>query len=91
MLLTNSFEELCQYFRVLLEADHRANRGNLLQVDRAEAVGNIETSLSAVLNAFHSLYDAMQKNGSSASLDWYACGELKKATRIAVWAARAVA
>ena len=75
MLLTNSFEELCQALRVLLEADYRANRENLLQVDRAEAVGNIETGLSAVLNAFHSLNDAMQKNGSSG-LDWYACAEL---------------
>ena len=76
MLLTNSFDELCHALRILFEAYDRAHRGNLLQVDRAEAVGNIETGLSAVLNAFHSLYDAMEKSSTVEKLDWYACGEL---------------
>lgn len=76
MLLSNCFEELCQALRVLLEADARANRGNLLQVDRAEAVGNIETALSTVLNSFHSLYDAMGKSSEFKSFNWFEYGEL---------------
>jgi hypothetical protein len=56
-LITFAFDDLAQSLRVLLEADYHARR--LLFVDRAEAVGNIETALSSVLNAFHSLSDAI--------------------------------
>jgi len=47
-------------------------------VDRAEAVGNIETALSSVFNAFHSLYDALGKAPSrnNAAIDWYQNGPL---------------
>ena len=55
--ISDAFEDLSHALRVLLEAHLRAN-GGLLQIDRAEAVGNIEAGLSGVLNAFHSLYDA---------------------------------
>jgi hypothetical protein len=74
--VTDAFEDLSHALRVLLEADVHAHRQGLLQVDRAEAVGNIETGLAAVLNAFHSLYDAMDKEGLSNLIDWYNTAEL---------------
>lgn len=61
--ITDAFEDLSHALRILLEADDRAHRQGLLQIDRAEAVGNIDTALGAVLNAFHSLYDAQEKEG----------------------------
>lgn len=72
--ISDAFEDLSHALRVLLEAHLRANTG-LLQIDRAEAVGNIEAGLSGVLNAFHSLYDATSKH-SEISIDWYASPEL---------------
>jgi len=74
--VTDAFEDLSHALRVLLEADARANRQGLLQLDRAEAVGNIETALAAVLNSFHSLHDAMDKEGHSGLIDWYKTPEL---------------
>lgn len=74
--ITRAFEALAQSLRVLLEADWHANRRGLLFVDRAEAVGNIETALGSVLNAFHSLYDAVEKRISKPPVDWYASGPL---------------
>lgn len=74
--ITDAFEDLAHALRVLLEADARAHRQGLLQLDRAEAVGNIETALAAVLNAFHSLYDAMGKEGHCKLIDWYKTPEL---------------
>ncbi len=75
-LISHAFEDLAQSLRVLLEADFRANRGGLLATDRPEAVGNIETALSSVLNAFHSLYDAVEKQLKSQPIDWHSVGEL---------------
>lgn len=75
-LITDAFEDLSHALRVLLEADARAHRQGLLQLDRAEAVGNIETALAAVLNAFHSMYDAMEKEGHGGLIDWYKAPEL---------------
>lgn len=69
--IEHAFEELAQSLRVLLEADFKANRGGLLLVDRAEAVGNIETGLTSVLNSFHSLYDAIDKQLEKNPVDWY--------------------
>lgn len=66
-----TFEDLSHALRVLLEADLRANRYGLLVTDRAEAVGNIETGLASVLNGFHSLYDAIQKEVQPEPIDWY--------------------
>lgn len=74
--ITDAFEDLSHALRVLFEADDRAHRQGLLQIDRAEAVGNIETALAAVLNSFHSLYDAMQKEGHASLVDWYETPEL---------------
>jgi len=74
--VTDAFEDLSHALRVLLEADARAHRQGLLQVDRAEAVGNIETALAGVLNAFHSLYDALEKEGHGGLIDWYKTPEL---------------
>jgi hypothetical protein len=74
--VTDAFEDLSHALRVLLEADIRAHRQGLLQLDRAEAVGNIETALAAVLNAFHSLHDAISKEGHGNIIDWYKTPEL---------------
>lgn len=71
-----AFEELAQSLRVQLEANYKANQGGLLLVDRAEAVGNIENALSSVLNAFHSLYDAIEKQLGSNPINWYRSGPL---------------
>jgi len=70
MLLNPAFEDLAQAMRVLLEANWRAHSDGLLFVDRAEAVGNIETGVNAVVNALHSLSDAMQKQ-LPESPSWY--------------------
>lgn len=74
--VTYAFEDLSHALRVLFEADARAHSGGLLQLDRAEAVGNIETALAAALNAFHSLYDAWEKEGHGSLVDWYNIPEL---------------
>ncbi|MGE4505969.1 MAG: hypothetical protein AB7D51_11525, partial [Desulfovibrionaceae bacterium] len=69
-LITSAFEDLAQSLRILLEADARANRFGLLVTDRHEAVGNIESAVSSVLNAFHSLRDAIQKENKEGDIDW---------------------
>ena len=73
--ISDAFEDLSHALRVLLEADFRAKAGGLLHLDRAEAVGNIESALAGVLNAFHSLYDATSKD-DSLSIDWQSTPEL---------------
>jgi hypothetical protein len=65
----SAFEELSQSLRVLLEANYYAQK--LIFVDRAEAIGNIETALTTVLNSFHSLYDAINKQLQEKPIDWY--------------------
>ena len=75
-LIAIAFDDLAQSLRVLLEAYHRAETQGLLQIDRPEAVGNIETALSSVLNAFHSLYDAIEKQLGAHPVDWYGTPEL---------------
>lgn len=74
--ISDSFEDLSHALRVLLEADYRANNVGLLHIDRAEAVGNIEIALAGVLNAFHSIYDAISKEGHADIIDWYKTPEL---------------
>lgn len=74
--LSVAFEDLAQSLRVLLEANDKAHRQGLIQLDRAEAVGNIEMGLAAVLNSFHSLYDAMGKSGHDSLVSWYDTPEL---------------
>lgn len=73
--ISDAFESLAHALRVLLEADWHAKVGGLLEVDRAEAVGNIEAALAGVLNAFHSLYDAINKS-TDVAIEWYANPEL---------------
>lgn len=60
-LVAQAFEDLAPPFRVLAEARMRANKR--FTVDYPEAVGNIEAGYSRVLDSFHSLYDAMEKEG----------------------------
>lgn len=85
-VIDQAFDDLAHSLRVLLEANYRAHGGGLLQVDRAEAVGNIEAALAGVLNAFHSLYDAIGVQFSNRPIDWYANGPL--ATMLALRNAR---
>jgi hypothetical protein len=73
-MIAQAFEDLSHAMRVLLEARIGANA--LFTVDYAEAVGNIEAGLSRVLDSFHSLYDAMEKDGIRDRVDWYATPEL---------------
>ena len=72
-VLTHSFENLAQAYRVLAEAWMQL--GRLIVVDRAEAIGNIEQATSAKLNAFHNLYDQMKQAGIREP-DWYESPEL---------------
>lgn len=72
--ISEAFEDLSHALRVLLEAHLRAHSG-LLMVDRAEAVGNIESAYAGVLNTFHSLYDAVEKE-PKVTIDWYGSPEL---------------
>ena len=74
--INDAFEDFSHSLRVLLEADFRANTQGLIQVDRAEAVGNIEAAMGGVLNSFHSLHDAMQKSGNHKDFNWYDIPEL---------------
>ena len=85
-LIDYAYDNLAHSLRVLLEADHHANHAGLLFTDRDEAVGNIETALGAVLNAFHSLYDAIETQLGQHVIDWYGTGEL--ATILAIRNAR---
>lgn len=75
-VIDHAFDDLAHSLRVLLEANYRAHGGGLLQVDRAEAVGNIEAALAGVLNGFHSLYDAIGAQFGNPPIDWYANGPL---------------
>lgn len=70
-VLTNAFEALAQSMRMLLEANYRSQE--LILFDPHEASGNIEQSLSNVLNSFHSLYDAC--GNAKIDFDWHASGE----------------
>ncbi|MDU7390287.1 hypothetical protein [Atlantibacter hermannii] len=71
-MLTHSFEDLAQAFRVLLESNFSFHQ--LLNVDRAEAIGNLEAGINTQLNAFHNLYDNMIQN--ELGPDWYMEPEL---------------
>ena len=72
-MLTHSFEDLVQTFRVLLESHLKLHQ--LITVDRPEAVGTLETAINAILNSFHNVYDLMLQE-LGAPVDWYATPEL---------------
>ena len=72
-MLTHSFEDLAQTFRVLIESNIKFHQ--LITVDRPEAVGTIETAINAKLNAFHNLYDLMLQ-GLGNPVNWYLEPEL---------------
>jgi hypothetical protein len=72
-VLTHSFEDLAQTFRVLLESNCKFQQ--LITVDRPEAVGTIETAINAKLNAFHNLYDLMLQDLGNP-VDWYSTPQL---------------
>lgn len=73
MVLTHSFEDLAQTYRVLMESYFSLNQ--LLAVDPAEAIGTLETGINAKLNAFHNLYDLMAQ-ALNGPVDWYQTPEL---------------
>lgn len=73
-MISQTFDDLSHALRVLLEARLRANE--LFFVDYLEAVGNMEAAFSGVLDSFHSVYDAMQKEEIGNRIDWYATPEL---------------
>ena len=72
-MISESFEDLSHALRIFLESYWKL--GELLDVDRAEAVGNMEGAFKDVLNSYHSLYDSMQKE-SVIAIDWYATAPL---------------
>ena len=72
-MLTHSFEDLAQTFRVLVESHFKFHQ--IITVDRPEAVGTIETAINAKLNAFHNLYDLMLQDLGNP-VDWYNTPEL---------------
>lgn len=74
VMIAIAFEDLSQALRVFLEAYLRSHA--LLSVDRAEAVGNMENGFASVLNAFHSLYDSIEKELPNHPVDWYKSPEL---------------
>jgi hypothetical protein len=71
-----AFGALAQRLQALHEADLRANPGGGLVTDRVRAVADIEDALSAVLDAFHALYDAIDAGFPDVTLDWYGEGAL---------------
>lgn len=75
-LLSQAFDDLAHALRRLFEADYQAHRGGLMSTDRAEAVGNIESALTAVLNAFHSIYDILADEPGAPGKQWFGIGPL---------------
>lgn len=73
--ITDAFEEIAHSLRILTEVHVRSSEF-LMELDRDEAVGNIEHALSTTLNAFSSLHDAMTKEGLGKSPEWYSTPEL---------------
>jgi len=74
-MISHAFEDLAQALRVFLEAHYKLNSG-LINIDRAEAVGNIEIAFNSVINAFHSLYDSIGKELRHQPINWYLTPEL---------------
>lgn len=83
MMLNASFENYSQSLRMLMEAVRRSN--DLIFVDPFEASGNIEQGFTNLLNAFHSLYDAIRTE-KIVDFDWY--GTPETATLLAIRNAR---
>ena len=72
--VTDAFEEIAHSLRILVEA--YIGSKDLMKIDPDEAVGNIEHALTASLNAFASLFDAIMKEQRGNSIDWYEIPEL---------------
>ncbi len=65
-MISNSFELLCQAFRIQIESTYKLN---YLRDDPGEAIGNIETSFNSILNSFHHLFDAIRKEDKAFNYD----------------------
>ncbi|MFB9865629.1 hypothetical protein [Rufibacter immobilis] len=72
-MIAQAFDDLAQSLRILAEQKFRFY--SLVNIDRAEAIGNYETAFTSVLNCFHNLYDAQQKV-SGKKINWYDTPEL---------------
>lgn len=59
-MISNRFEDIAQALRIFGEAKWRFN--SLFLVDKAEAIGNVEQAISALLNSIHGLHDACNGN-----------------------------
>ncbi|MGE0484962.1 MAG: hypothetical protein AB7Q81_12545 [Gammaproteobacteria bacterium] len=92
--IETAFAGLAQRLQALHEADLRANPGGGLVGGRERAVADIEAALSAVLDAFHDLYDAIDAEFPDVTLDWYGEGALalilalRQARREPSWSVR---
>lgn len=75
-MLNQAFDDFAHALRRLLEADYNAHNGGLMFADRAEAVGNIESALTSVLNAFHSIYDILADEPGSPGKQWFNIGPM---------------
>jgi hypothetical protein len=71
-LIYKRFEALSHALRVLMESNLRF--GTLMGIDLDEAIGNMETGFETVLEALHSLYDAMEKE-LKERFNWYSSPE----------------
>ncbi|WGE84973.1 hypothetical protein [Actinobacillus equuli] len=73
MTIDYQFEYLCHSMRMQLE--QIIKYPNLVDVDEKEAIFNIEIIVKSVLDAFHNVYDAIQKL-SNKQIDFYKYPEL---------------
>ena len=52
-----------------MNTEQLIHAARLMRIDPQECAGNLDQSLTGVLNAFHSIYDAVQDN-AAISIDW---------------------
>lgn len=65
--ISEAFDSFSHALR--LNTEHLIHAPALMKVDPQEAAGNLDTGLSAVLNGFHSIYDAAQAS-SQINFSW---------------------
>ncbi|MEZ2224341.1 hypothetical protein [Rhizobium sp. RCC_161_2] len=66
--ISEAFDSFAHALR--LNTEHLIHAPALMKVDPQEAAGNLDTGLSAVLNGFHSIYDAAQAASSQINFPW---------------------
>jgi len=73
-VIAECFEDFAQSFRIYGEAVWSLQR--LLPIDRPEACSNLDAGFTAILNTYHSLYDAIRTDERFDDLGWYSEAEL---------------